>query len=229
MMNGIENITERILEDARAEAKTILDEANAKAAEIAAEAAANAQAQAQAICRKGQEEAEQRRQRLGSVAQLEARKMLLDAKQQMLGRAFSQALEQLCGLSDEKAVELLSRLAVAASATGKEQVILSEKDRERIGSQVVRRANQLLAGEVAPELPEELSKSPVGNILNRVVAGASAMLAGTAMLSLADESRPMAGGLILRDGPVETNCTFETLVELHRSELAAPVAKLLFG
>ena len=40
--------------------------------------------------------------------------------------------------------------------------------------------------------------------------GASALLQGTAMLTLSGETREMAGGLILRDGQVEVNCAFET-------------------
>ena len=62
----------------------------------------------------------------------------------------------------------------------------------------------------------------------KVVDGASAVLAGTGMLTLAEESRPMAGGLILRDNNVETNCSFEVLIHLQRDALAAEVAKTLF-
>lgn len=81
---------------------------------------------------------------------------------------------------------------------------------------------------MAPKLPEELTGSKAGAILDKVVAGASAVLAGTGMLTLAEESRPMAGGLILRDNNVETNCSFEVLIHLQRDALAAEVAKTLF-
>ena len=47
-------------------------------------------------------------------------------------------------------------------------------------------------------------------------------------LSLAEETGDFAGGLILRRGSIEVNCTVELLVELSRSELSAQVAEILF-
>ncbi len=47
-------------------------------------------------------------------------------------------------------------------------------------------------------------------------------------LSLAEETGDFAGGLILRRGSIEANCTVELLVELSRSELSAQVAEILF-
>ena len=47
-------------------------------------------------------------------------------------------------------------------------------------------------------------------------------------LSLAEETGDFAGGLILRRGSIEANCTVERLVELSRSELSAQVAEIRF-
>jgi V/A-type H+-transporting ATPase subunit E len=47
-------------------------------------------------------------------------------------------------------------------------------------------------------------------------------------LHLAEETRDFAGGLILRRGSIEANCTVELLVELSQSELSAKVAEILF-
>jgi hypothetical protein len=38
-----------------------------------------------------------------------------------------------------------------------------------------------------------------------------------------------AGGLLLRRGSIETNCSAELLVELQRGELSAEIAGLLFA
>ena len=115
-----------------------------------------------------------------------------------------------------------------ASRTGQEQVIFSQRDRARYGKQVVTQANEILARRVAPKLPDDLTASRAGAILDRVVTGASAVLSGTGMLTMAEETRPMAGGLILRDGRVETNCSFEALIRLQQGALSAEVAKVLF-
>ena len=63
------------------------------------------------------------------------RKLALAAKQEVLGEAFDLALEKLCTLPDGEYIELLTRLAVEASSTGREQLVFSPKDRARIGKQ----------------------------------------------------------------------------------------------
>ncbi len=47
-------------------------------------------------------------------------------------------------------------------------------------------------------------------------------------LSLSKDTGDFAGGLILRRGSIEVNCTVELLVELSQGELSAKVAELLF-
>ena len=227
-MNGIEKITGQIDADIQKEIDDLTAQAQAQAAEIGAGYDRQAQEQTQAILERGKRDAALRRERLGSVAQLEARKLTLSAKQEMVGRAFDLALQKLVDLPEADYLALLARLAVEASRTGREQVIFSQKDRARYGKQVVTQANEILARRVAPKLPEDLTASRAGAVLDRVVTGASAVLSGTGMLTLAEESRPMAGGLILRDGRVETNCSFEVLIRLQRGALSAEVAQVLF-
>ena len=227
-MNGIEKITGQIEADVQKEIDELTAQAQAQAAEIAARYEAQAQADAEAILQKGRQDAAQREERLASVAQLEARKLTLAAKQEMVGKAFDKALSDLTALPDDKYVALLADLAVQASRTGREQVVFSQKDRSRFGKAVVTRANEILAKQVAPKLPDELTETRAGAVLDRVVTGASAVLAGTGMLTMAEDTRPMAGGLILRDDKVETNCSFEVLIHLQKESLAAEVARALF-
>ena len=47
-------------------------------------------------------------------------------------------------------------------------------------------------------------------------------------MKLSGDTRDIAGGLILRRGSVEANCSAELLVELSQSELSAKVAEILF-
>ncbi len=228
-MNGIEKITGRIDADIQQEIDAIQADAKAQADAIAADYEARAKAEAEAILKKGAEAAAQREERLGSVAQLEHRKLTLAAKQEMVEQAFQQAMRELVGLPDEQYIALLANLCAQASRTGREQVIFSQKDRSRFGKAVVTMANDILARKVAPKLPDEFTESKAGAFLDKVVTGASAVLAGTGMLTLAEDTRPMAGGLILRDDKVETNCSFEVLIHLQRDALANEVAKTLFG
>ena len=227
-MNGIEKITERIEGDAQREIDAVLNAARAEAEGITQRYQAQAGRESADLVARGEKAAAERVERLGSVAQLEARKLALAAKQEMLDRAFKLALQKLCTLPDEEYIDLLAALTVKAAQSGKEQVIFSRKDRSRVGKAVVTRANEMLAKQVAPKLPDELTDTKAGAILDRVVTGASAILAGTGMLTLAEETRPIRGGVILSDGDVEVNCTFETLVRLQREAMSGEVAKALF-
>ena len=81
----------------------------------------------------------------------------------MLDRAFELALQKLCTLPDEEYIDLLAALTVKAAQSGKEQVIFSRKDRSRVGKAVVTRANEMLAKQVAPKLPDEHADRIVSN------------------------------------------------------------------
>ena len=227
-MNGIEKITARIEQDGQKEIDAILAEARAKADEITAKAKAEAQAAGDAVVAQGKLAAAEREERLASTAQMECRKATLAAKQEVIEEAFQLAHKKLLELPTEQYVALLADLAVQASTTGKEKLIFSPTHRAQLGKAVVAAANKKLAEAVAPKLPEEVTNSKAGAVLDKVVTGASAVLNGTAMLTLAEETRPMDGGFILSDGAVEVNCTFDTLIRLQRGALAGEVSKVLF-
>ena len=181
---------------AQLQAEVILADARREAEELMAKARADAKREAEEIAARGRRSAEERQARLASVAQLDARKLELAAKQEMLAKAYDRAMERLTSLPDEEYVGLLAGLAAEASSTGREEVILSQKDRARYGKQVVTQANERL---------------------------------GDGHLTLSVQTRPIRGGLILSDGDVEVNCTFETLVRLLRGEMDRTVVEVLFG
>ena len=215
-MNGIDKIIGRISGDAQAEIDAILGQAREQAEQIAQTSRAQGETEAAAILERGRQDARARGERMTAMAQLECRKANLAAK------------EKLLSLPEEEYVELLAGLAVKAAPHGRGKLIFSPSDRARVGKAVVVAANEMLARAAAPKLPEELTDSPAGALLDRVVTGASALLTGSAMLTLAEETRPMEGGFVLCDGKVEVNCTFDTLIRLRRDELAGQVAKVLF-
>ena len=68
----------------------------------------------------------------------------------------------------------------------------------------------------------------MGAFLGKVVNSTTAMVTGTGMLTLSEETRPMKGGFVLVDGDVEVNCAFETLVRLQREKLEKEVDQVLF-
>ena len=145
-MNGIEKITARIETDAKGEIAEILREGEAKAAQIRASYQTQADAAAKEAAAAGKEAAQRQAERLESAAQMEAKKMLLAAKQSCLNEAFEKAHKDLLSMPDDKYADLLAQIAAKASRSGKEEIILSAKDSKRVGAQVAEKANALVKG-----------------------------------------------------------------------------------
>ena len=192
-MNGIERITARIEADAQGEIDALLASAQAEVAEIEQDYQRRAEALRAQLLERSEKAALEREERLISAAKMEGRKALLAARQDLVEQAFLAAQAKLCLLPHNEAIEVLAKLMVRASASGQEEIIFSQADRERIGAAAVEKAN-----------------------------------AAGKHLRLAEETRSIRGGFILREGRVEINCAFETLVRLEKSRSAAAVAKLLF-
>ncbi len=143
-MNGVEKITGRILADAQAKADALLGEARGQAAVILADYQAQADKLKSDALARSEAEAALRRERAQGAAQLEGRKRLLEAKQGLLKDAFQTAVDSLKSQPKEDYTAFLAELMAAASATGKEQVILNAADRAQVGKEAVTLANRRL-------------------------------------------------------------------------------------
>ncbi len=198
-MKGIDKITSRILADAEAECAAVRKESDERCAAIKAEAEKKAQEEYWRLVREGVKDTEQRVQRMDRTARLEAKKSVLNMKQEAVSKAFELARDRIAELPERDYVGFLARQAAEAAISGQEEVIFCERDRAAVGAKAVKAANELLAAKGMP-----------------------------AMLTLSDATREMAGGLMLKQGDIEVNCTVDTLLDLSRGELAARVAEVLF-
>ena len=228
-MNGIDKITARIETDMKAEIEAILKEGEERAARVKADYEAKAKAEAAAAAEAGRAAAESRKERLESSAKMDAKKALLGAKQECLDEAFAAASKKLMSLPEEEYVNLLARMVVRSVKTGREELIFSAADRARVGAKVVSKANAMLTQNNAPAPSSEVKESKVVAMIAKVVGSASALVQNNDMLTLADETREMDGGVILRDGNVEVNCAFETQLRVLRGSMAAEIAAILFA
>ena len=140
-MNGIERIIARIEEDAQAEIDALMEKAREEAAGVEETFRREAEAEAAALAVKAQKAAAEREDRMVSSAQMEKRRRLLAARQQMVEQVYETALEELCTLPHAAYVEILTALLLRASANGKEEVIFSKADRERVGEEAIAAAN----------------------------------------------------------------------------------------
>ncbi|MDI6822475.1 MAG: V-type ATP synthase subunit E [Actinomycetota bacterium] len=196
----IEKIIERIKSDAEKDASYIRDEAKAKADEILESAGREAESIKSKILATAQAQAEEEKKRILSLARLESRNSILSQKQDAVGSAFKGALDKLLSLPSKEYQELLKKMIVNAATTGEEEIILSPRDRERITNNFVEEVNSIL-----------VKQGKKGN------------------LKLAEETRDIRGGFILRSDKIEANNSFPALLETLREEIEPQVLKILFG
>ena len=143
-MKGIERITDRIGADVQAEIDGVMGKAQAKADEIRQgyEAqAAKARTEAENRSRKA---AEDREARLVDAAEMDRRKLLLSAKQEMVGKAFDLALEKLCAMEDAQYAAVTAKMLAEAAPSGGRGTVYFPDGKAAVGAEAVKQANAIL-------------------------------------------------------------------------------------
>lgn len=198
-MNGIDRITASIEQDAVAEIEKVRSETEARCREIKEKYDLQAQEEYWAIVKQGMKDCESRVERLGSTAEMEAKKAILAMKQEMVSRVFEIAVDRVCNLPEQEYVDFCARQAAKAAANGLEELVFNARDTAAVGKKVAKAANALL---------EE-----------RGVPG---------KLTVSEDTRDIRGGVLVKMGDIEANCAVEALASAYRSEMASEVANALF-
>lgn len=199
-MNGIEKITAKLESEARAEIEAINAEAAAKCEEIKKEYEKKAQDEYWKRVQEGTKSVENRVERMASAADMEAKKSILAFKQEMVSKAFDRAVQNISEMPREEYIAFLAGQTAKAASTGEEELIFNARDRKEFGADAAKAANALLK--------------------KKGLAGG---------LTVSDETREIPGGLIVKQGDIEVNCSVDILVQLYRNELASQVAEILFA
>ena len=117
---GTQQIVERILSDAQAEAESIIKQAEEKAAQTSAEASLRSEE------RRKQAEAEMQEKRSGilekkaALARLDSAKLLLKEKRKVVDAVYDEAHSRLLELSKENTVSLINTLLMQYAEDGDE-------------------------------------------------------------------------------------------------------------
>lgn len=199
MGEGAERIIRRILDDANSKAVAIKTAAKEKATAVENEAKQKATRKQEQILEKARKEAEEQKRRIIGVAQLEARKELLAAKQELISEVFQKSLNQLVDMDERLYLATIRDLILKLVETGTETVLGSAIDRDRIPAVFWKEINETL-----------VKKGKKGE------------------LKLSADTRDIRGGFILQAEGVEINCSFESLLEMKRDQLEPEVAAALF-
>lgn len=127
-MAGAEKLIEKILGDAQQEAERLWHEAEQKKKAMHEELERSIEKQKAQIEKDAEAAIQEKKRRLSAVYDLEYRKQVLAAKQEMMGGAKAMAMEKLRGISDADYVSLMKkRLLVCASGGGSIAVSAGEK------------------------------------------------------------------------------------------------------
>ncbi|XRP97368.1 V-type proton ATPase subunit E [Methanocaldococcus sp. 16A] len=133
---GVDKIKSKILEDAKAEANKIIAQAEEEKAKILEKAREEAEKRKAEILKKGEKEAEMTKSRIISEAKLEAKKKLLEAKEEIMDKAIEKLKEELVKLPEQpeykdKLINLIRDGAVSLGG-GELVVRLNKRDMEII-------------------------------------------------------------------------------------------------
>ncbi len=184
--------------------KKIADEAGAESEKILA----SARAEAEAILS-------------GYKEKVAEKKAAADARAEE--RAEGNRLRLIGGYSLEERQKTLAKkqelISSAFDAAYEKLLALTGDERADVLARLALRAANGASGEII--LSKEDKEKLAGAITEKISENAG--------LKISDEVRPISGGLILKHGATEVNCTFGALVSEMREVMSRSVADILFG
>lgn len=198
-MKGTEKIIAHIRADGDAEAKKIIDAASKQAEEKRAESFKAALSEYEKLMQAGNAECEDILSGSRRIAEMEAKKSVLSVKQEMISAAFDAAREEIVNMPRDKYTQFLARMAAEAAVGGMEEIVLNARDKDEVGKSVCKAANELLSAKGTP-----------------------------GKLTVSEDTADISGGVIVRFGGIETNCSIDALIRQRRSGLSTEVAAALF-
>ena len=171
-----------------------------------------------------------------TAAQCEAISAEFSAKAQAEYEARMEAGKTACAAQAE-------RLAGAADMEARKSLLTYK---QMLVSNAFKEAEKKLAGLPKPDYiaflaslavkgtvygTEELlfNARDVAEVGREVAKAANAALGEKGHLTVSEETREIPGGVIIKQGDIETNCAIDMLVQLQRSELASQGAEVLFA
>ena len=191
---ALADIKAKIKAESQAQIKALEAENDAKVREISRKVNAEIkEVQDSYAARLGREEPEVLRRR-EIVAELDAKRVDLGVRQQLMTDAFDAALKQMTEMAPDKYVKFADKLMAQAVETGKEVVFVGKNEK---------------------------------HLDQRWLDGYNA--SHNTALTLSGEKLDIAGGFVLRNDRIDTNCSWEMLIADSRADIETEVVKRLFA
>ena len=221
-MTGLDKITGKIIAEAKKDAGDIISRASKQCEEIMFEASSEAERIKASLESKAGKDAENIIARAKSNAQMQKRDLVLASKEKMIDDVFMAAYKEIRSLEAEKYCEFVSKL-IATS-------LLEELEREK--------KNLELYGEEEAGVPEKyelvFSYDDRDKYGKTILEGVERIVIGKvsrdviSKLSISNEYANIDGGVIIRAGKTEINCSLNAIFSLIRERMEGEIADFLF-
>lgn len=198
-MTGLDKILKHIEDNAKAAADQILAKANEEAGAILAKARQEGERKCAQITERSKLEVQSCLSRAESAANLQEKKLILSAKQEIIGEVLNRAKETLKGKPDKEYFDILLKMIQKYALTQPGKILFSDADKKRL---------------------------PAG--FDELLQNCLAEKDGCT-LTVADETANIDGGFILAYGDVEINCSFDALFAEAKDVLQDKVSEILFN
>ena len=212
-MTGLEKVTGKIIADAEADARATLAAAQADCEAADAAAAAKTEADCDGLRESAGREGESLIRRAKSAAEMARRDVLLETR--------SGLVEEIRDLPADKYAALLTGMLKAAL---RRQLEDEQESMRLYGENIAPAAYEIL-------LNARDRKTYGQQLLDAVNAGSFAKIGLTRQdaVKLPNETADITGGLILRCGEVEINCSLRMMFDEVRRRTEGRVSGILFG
>lgn len=196
---GADKLIEKISGDAQQYAENLWHDAEDKKRIMRQAVEREIEAITAQIERSTAETVKENERRLVAVNDLEYRKQLLAAKQVMMEKAKSLAMQKLVALRDDKYLQLMKQRLIDCAVGGTGGIIVS-KNEKRLGKTFLDDVNKSLKA-----------------------------ACGTGEIKMMDEKRDFQGGFVYTNGGLEIDMSLDALLNEAWQQGETDVAAVLFG
>lgn len=199
-MTGLDNIINKIKEDADSVQLQIKEQAEIEAAKIMEAAQLEVEEKRKAMLNRAQDDGRLRQERMVSMAKLEGSKSVLKAKRDLIDQVYEKVYELLRIMPDQEYEDLLVRIITGTNPKASGFIRLSKDDKNRVSDRFISKVNDAFKQK--------------GNDVS---------------FELDPVNADGRGGFVLICGNIEINGTFEKMMEMRKAEFEPVISNTLFS
>ncbi len=221
-MQNLDKITDKIKSDADSRKERILADAERSFDEIIKNAESRAEKMLAKAKNRSRREALEVAKRAYSTADMRERELMLATRVGLINKAFREARRRLLQLSDDDYCSLAAHL-LADAAT--ERIEAAKRLKKTYGDS----EDCCVDFEVLFRKEDLEERAPLIIKAAKAVMRTKSATLGRTPFAISEEVADIDGGVILRYGDIETNCSFEAVISDARERLEGRVAEILFS